>query len=182
MMEIQQRGCLVNSWNEKTVFCIYIARINADITQRTANIIWNYVIRSCVVIYAYIAHKSKCSNASSCMFIMVCHINMILFFSVIAPFPPHPKKIVSMTQASFPPFQIPRENSTLYGDIPNTPNVACDHLSMPGSSSPESRHYVSIGEPRVYLVCILRQFSTLVCPKLVICYPLSSYILEPWKP
>ena len=57
-------------------------------------IIWNYVIMSHVVIYAYIAsdHKAKCSDASFCTCVMVCHINAILFFSVVAPSPPPPKE------------------------------------------------------------------------------------------
>ena len=36
---IQQRGCLVDPRNKKTVFCIYIACIDAEITQHTAKII-----------------------------------------------------------------------------------------------------------------------------------------------
>ena len=84
-----------------------------------------------------ITQKTKCSDASSCTCIMVCHINMILFFSVIAPFPPF-REIVSMTQASFPPFQIPQENSILYGNIPDTPNITRDHVSMPGSGSQDN--------------------------------------------
>ena len=134
-MGIQQRGCLVDPRNEKTVFCIYIARVNAQITQRTANIIWNYAIRSRVLIYAYIA---QCSDASSCTCVIVCQINTILFFFLSSLLSPHPEKIASMTQASFPPFQIPQENSTLYGDIPNTPNITRDRVSLPGSASQDN--------------------------------------------
>ena len=66
---------------------------------------------------------------------MACHINAILFFSVIH-FSPTTRKAPLMSQSGFPLFPLPEQHSTvLYGDILNTPTVSCDCVPLHGSGS-----------------------------------------------